>query len=656
MGIGSYLSVNELQNLYYELDKDHPNLNVIGKMTKEGRWNHFVNALSHRSQPRWIELIGKINQTFTRLEQKGVKFFDPTIDNEDYQEKASRYRATRQIYLDVAEQIGNQIAKLTEVCPELKQAYHELQCREVGLRYSLGETNGGLDALDKPDVEWLVKIQEIAQAWKQKQRLAVDKELNELENAQLEELAKYPEWLNIVVENSEYLSEVFNWSLRDFNQVEVIVKCYATQHKLKRALLSSNLGYVRNITLTKPEDEVLAFKTVSTKVDHVAKRILTLSIYHGSFKEFEPDQQERINILKPTETIHFKQGNYQLTVEEFLHEVGQKNLREANMTLCADWGFSNFHPIKGVWNADLKQYEMPEMSPKDWTHDAPPSRIASHAELVAQYGDEIKDREFFFKVMASRQHLDHNALDCHSFWQLYIRMEDGNWKVLNIGIYAYRFQQGILDGLWLFCATLKRVVSLLDQNCYYTHRQRGAYPIFPDQEAQEKLLARIFFLMDSSGVFQFAGYNCAYSIQKCTEKLIRDLPNFFKMPLTMGRTGVGPLDQVLAFAHRCGGWMGWLIVTILHHLFLSARSLRIQTHEGKSVDYSVRDYLSKHGHEIYNPSYLPYQIDEARKTGTGPFVKGELYWSHTDEKMYQEEAAEDKAEEMINEIDQRDLY
>jgi hypothetical protein len=635
MGGVSSLSVDELQKIYYELSKDHPNLKEIGKVTKEGRWNYFANALIHRSQPRWVELIEKINQTFARLEQKGVKIFNPAIIDADYKKQAQHYRKTRQIYLNVAEQIGNQVAKLKEVCPELKQAYHELQCREIGLRYSLGEENGGLDALDEPNKEWLAKIQELAQAWKDKQKLAVAKELNELEKAQLEELAKYPEWLAIVAESPEYLSEVFNWCLRDFNQVEVIVKCYETRRKLKAALLSANLGYVRNLYLTKPEEEVLAFQTVKTKVENVTKRILTVSIYHGSLKAFEPGQQQRINILNPNELIYFKQGNRQLTVNDFLHEVGQKNAREANISLCADWGFINFHPVKGGWNFNLQAYEMPAMTEEEWTDQVPASRIASHAELVAQYGeDEIKDRNFFFKVMATRQHLDHTALDCHSFWQLYIRMQDGNWKVVNIGLYAYRFQKGILDGLWLFCATLKRVVCLLDQNCYYTHRQRGAYPIFPDQETQEKLLARIYLLLHSKGVFQLTGRNCAHPIQKITGKLVDDLPNLFKMPLTMGKTGVGPLDKLLAWAHRRGGWICWLVVTILHTVLLSMRSLRIKTHKGNLVDYSVRKYLSK-GHEIYNPSYLPYQINEARKTGEGPFVKGELYWSHTDEKMYQ---------------------
>lgn len=635
MTIASNLSIHDLQKINFELEKKKLNLNRIGTLTNEGKWNRYVNGCLGRSQPRLLALIEKVNQTFADLEQKGVKIFDPTIIDQAYLEKKHRYQATRKIYLNVAEGIAQHLNQMQNVCPDLKQAYHELQCREVGLRYSLGKSNGGLDALDQPDKESFEKIQELAKKWKKKQKLAVDVDLNELEKEQLKELAKYPEWLKVVVKDPAYLSEVFGWSLRDFNQVGILVKCFETRRKLKVALLSANLGYVRNLHLTKPEDEVIAFRTVATKVDNVKKRILTASIYHGSFNTFEPAKQERINILKPTESIHFKQGNYHLTVEEFLQEMGEKNARESNVNLCGDWGFVNFHPVLGPWNAKLHQYEMPNLSVKDWTDHVPPSRIASHAELIEQYGEKkIKGRQFFFKVMSTRQTLNLKALDSHSYWQLYLRMKDGNWKVINFGLYAYRFQRGILDGLSLFCASVRRVVCLMDQNGYYTQRQRAAYAVFPNDEKQEKVLENLQELLLSRGVFQFAGRNCTYPFQKILSKLFEDLPNFFKLPISRTKTGIGPLDRLLAWSHRSFEWVRWLVVHMLHSLFMSHRTFTIKK-EKRPVTYSVQEYLKKHGHNICNPSYLHKQIEEAKKTGKEPFVNGELYWSNSEEKMYQ---------------------
>ncbi len=642
------LTVNEAQQIFGELQQDHPDFNKIGKIVKEGRWSHLINGMGRRREPRLQLLIEKVNQAFIGLERKGIKVFDPAILDAPYREKARVYQEKYQTYFNLAKEIETQISHLQKVSPKLKEAYHELQCREAGLRYSLGASNGGVDVLEKPNQGQLENLIQRAKEWKNAQKLAVNRELNELELEQLAELAKYHEWLEVVYQNPKYLTEVFNWCLRDYNSVEIIVKCCETRRRLKASLLASSLGYLRNPDPAKRQEEVLAFRTIPTKTDRVVKKILTASIYHGSFKRFEPEKQERINILKPEERIFFRQGNYSLTVAEFLKEISQKNLREVNINLCSDWGFVNFHSVKGVWKAETKSYELPHLTENDWFDQVPMGPIVNHEALVEQYGDEVRNRRFFFKVAATRQHLDLNALDCHSFWQLYLRMEDGKWKIINTGIYAHRYQRGLLDGLWLFCATLKRVFALIDQNATYTHRQRAAYPIFPEEQEGRGFRSRIYHLIFSEGVFQFAGKNCANSTQNITEKFIKDLPNFFRMRVTQAKTGVPPLDRILAWADRQGERTRWLVVTILHTLLLSCRGRWVKKPKG-DMWFSAAKYLNKK-HTIYNPAFLPYQIAEARRKGEGPFVKGELYWGNTQEKLFQARAVREVREQVGNVI------
>lgn len=635
------LSVGELQKISYELDQPIIDLNKIGPITREGRWSHIVNGILYRLEPRYLLLINKVNETFARVEEKGVKIFDVTADPENFA-RLAEYQKSHEIYFTVVQQIKTAVRDLVEFSPSLARAFHELLCREVGLRYSLGEENGGLDSLKEGDATLLATITEEAENWKKKQKLAVDCKLNAWEKIQLEEMAKYPEWLEIVVEDPTYLNDVFNWCLRDFNQVEVIVKCYETRLKLKEAFLSANLGYTRNPLLIAPEDDVLAFSMVKTRVDGVSKRVLTVPVYHGSCSEFDSSLQERVNILDPSHTIHFSRGNYTLTVEEFLHELAQKHVREANITLCAHWGFVNFHPVNGVWNPSLQKYEMPELSKDDWINEVPAAKIVSHEELVCQYGEEVENRDFFFKVMATRQNLNLNALNAHAFWGLYLKMEDGRWRVLNIGLYAERFQQGFVDGLTLLCATLHRVVCLSDQNGYYTQRQRGGISIFPSEEEKEKLLNNIHRLIHREGVFQFAGRNCAYGIQRQTTRALSDsCPNFYKIPATRTETGVKPLDALLSWADGKWEWLQAFLVKCIHTLFFSSRSILIKRKdEENDQEYSVNEYFSSGNLSIYNPSWLPYQIAEAKETKVegsdsdeSPFATGELTWGNTDEKL-----------------------
>lgn len=637
MNIQSAFTFNDLKEIENSLNQPNFNKDKIGKILGETKWDSLKKYVTLKSKPQILSLIERMNLSFARLEEKGVKIFDFTLKDSNYLEKAHQYRAHRETYLNITKGIGSILENMKAISPDLKRAYYELQCREIGLRYSLGAKLGGLDSVESHP-HWFEKTKEAASTWKKKQKLCVHPELNELEIEQIHELSKYPEWLKIVHENPSYLNEVFNWCLKDFNQVEVIIKCFETRRKLKVALLSANLGYVRNKVLIQEPHEVLAFKTVSTKVENVTKRILTLPIYHGSFKEFEPLQQKRVNILDPQKKIHFKQGNYDLTVEEFLHELGQKNLRESKISLCAHWGFVNFHPVNGMWNTDLKKHEPLQESEKEWLDQVPASRIASHAELVEQYGAEMDQRQFFFKVMATRQKPNLNVLDCHAYWQLFVRMSDGNWKVCNFGLYANRFQRGLLDGLWMFCHTLPRVLSLVDQNGGYTHRQQAALPFFPNQEIQDKLLTKLFHISKDVGVFQFAGRNCAYAVQNNLQKIMGDFPNLFKIQITEVKSDVKPLDRFLEWAHGKKGWIRWFIVSCLHHAFLSHRSLKITKKNGETTIHSVQKYMSQKGHEICNPALLHHQIELAKKSGTKPFSQGEIFWGHTDEKLYQKMA------------------
>lgn len=629
------LNIDQLKSLTNSLQQE--DYYKMGRMLGVGRWTLFVNSITKKRDTQLHNLINKMNATLAALEQKGIKLFDPNIVEKEYLQKAAKYRESRQVYLNTVDAIGKQMKKLHGINPKLNKAFQELKCRERGLLYSLGQSNGGFDILEKPSIEWFGKIKEAAINWKKKQPLSIDSNLNELEIGQIEELAKYPEWLKIVYDNPSYLNEVFSWCLRDFNPVEVIVKCFETQKRLKKALLSPNLGYVKNILLTKKENEVLAFTTIpAKKAENVKKRILTLSIYHGRFDKFESHLQERINILDPKTKVHFKQGNHHLTVAQLFKEFSQKNAREVDFNMCADWGIVPFNPVKGMPNADKKCYDMPKLEENNWIDQIPASRIASHAELLAQYGeDKLKDRDFFFKIMATRQSKDLNVLNCHAYWQLFFRMKDGNWKVLNIGLYAYRFQQGLLDGLWLFCHTLRRVVCLMDQNGGYSHRQRGGCPFFLSKSEEQNFLKNFFKLLHSQGVFQFAGRNCAFAVQKNAEKSLIGLPNLFKIPVTWAKTGAAPLDKILAWAKHQKKWVKESAVTFLHTILLSFRTHKVKKKK-KEVQYSVSEFLNnqKHEKEIFVPAFLPYNIDEAMKKGMN-YHNGELYWGHTGEKMPQ---------------------
>ncbi|CUI17128.1 Conserved hypothetical protein [Candidatus Protochlamydia naegleriophila] len=597
---------------------------------------YVSGSVTQNNHQRLTHLVKVVNQMLEQLERKKVKIFDagrPELDGQ-----AASYRARFQPYFQAAPYVKARLDQMRQVDPKLEEA-HQLLCRqEVGLRYRIGASNGGLDPLAAPDPDCLAKLEDYAREWKRGQKLAVNREINELEHAQLQEAARYPEWVALLEEDKAYCKEFMGWAIQHYNPPAVFIQYEALRKKIKASLISSALGYSRNL-----DNEILSIQTAASRVDGIAKKALTFLLYQANdFKEFDPAKQERVSILKPESEIHFESGNYHLSVKEFFDKWALKDQREVELSLSA-WGFINYHPVHGPWNADAQMFDeapLTTLNREDWYEHVPPARIVTQEELERVYGDEVRGKNVFFKVMAARKNLDLTALDCHAFWQIYVSMGNGQWKVINPGVYAYRFAQGVWDGIKLFCATVKRVLCLMDQNSYYTHRIRAAYPVFPTAAESGHLLDRIYDVLTSQAVFQFSGRNCAYCVQKNTQRAINNMPNFYRMPIVNVKTGIGPLDNLLGWASKKSEWIQHLIVGTLQRMLGSARGLYIpravaddQGIRQEETWQSVNEFLGRKGDFIHNPAFLVHQITEAKRTGEGPFANGELFWTHTDERL-----------------------
>lgn len=664
----------QMDVLDQEFQKINPDWHVIDQLAGQSKkriWN-WISQIYKKQESKWQPLLEKLNQTFIRLEQEGVIVFDPSFSGN--RQEWGTYTTRYQQYFRVAKKVLK-LSKGGLTSAKLKQGRFELRCRLVGCCYQLGKENQGLSPLQEPDQELFKRLEELAKNWKSNQDLAVSKELNHIDQSQLRELARYPKWTKRVLENPTYLKEVFSWCLKEDCSVEVLVKCYETRKILKASLLSGYLGYGRNQEVISQENEVLAFRDLPSRIEGQSKRVLTLAIYHGGFQQFEADQQERVNILDPNQEIHFKQGNRRITVKQLFRECARKNETEVDFTVSI-WGMIHRHPVYGIRQGNTQTYDSSHIADRDWIHHVPPVAITSHRELKERYGDRVDQHQLFFKVMSSRQFLDGlNAASAHSYLLVYIPMKEGHWKVLSIGFFAYRFQRGNVDRLMLIGYTSPRILCETDQNHCYTMRQRGeAEPIFPKPEEMENFLA-LLNKKRIGGVFQFSGRNCAHPIQKYAEKCISNLPNFFKMRLTKGKLGVSAFDNLLLAADGKSEAGRLKFVGCLHRTLGSRRVLHVYkedpTQSNYSIysyirkylvhwntywpyhwvvdslqwivgypssrrfaqanqmkDYSVYEYFQKYGEFIYNPAYLHHQI----KTN---LIKGIIYWSLTDEKIYQ---------------------
>lgn len=631
--INGSLTVDQALRLAHALEQSNIDEKEVSSIIgKESFWNRAKAKISGTAELNTIQKVAQLaNKTFECLEQKSVKLF-VDLNNDAVKQKAEAYRNRFTVYLKLAAQIQKRAENLKKSSPEALKAFHELECNLIGLKYSLGGVNGGINKLNQPDPVTFNQLKTMALKWKLKQPLALEKELNELEIKQLEEAAKYPEWFPVLVKNPAYQMEFFNWTIRDYCPVDVFIECRHTQQTLKYALLPGIIGRIR-----KPNEEgILHFKKVNTKIAGIQKRILVMPFYHGSYKEFEPAKQEYLNILNPNKKVTFQRGQFTMTLKEMWDEQASKNARESKINLGHD-GFVNFEPMEGEWNAQQKKYTWPNPTAENWVDHIPAADVISHAQLLerhrAEFRDKIDNKKMFFKVMSTRQSLDLQVTRAHGFWQFYIYMGNDKWKVLDLGFYANEFPVGAWNNLKFFCHTVPRVLAMMDQNGSYSQRQSASMTYFPSEEESRALLSRVHQIMHESHVFQFGGRNCSYPIQMETQQVMRDIPNFFQMPLTRAKTGFPPLDKLLAFFDKCPAVIRNIGLKIIHFIFGSFRGITINRN-GKNEWISLNEFRAKHPNMVmFHPAYLHRQIEEGRKTKKGPFVTGNITWGNTSLKL-----------------------
>ncbi len=92
------------------------------------------------------------------------------------------------------------------------------------------------------------------------------------------------------------------------------------------------------------------------------------------------------------------------------------------------------------------------------------------------------------------------------------------------------------------------------------------------------------------------------------------------------------LDRIFAWVEGRWDWLKCLIVKVLSNLFFSFRAISIQKPQNK-IKYSVNQYFREQGSWVYHPANLVHLIIQDRKKEE-EFNKGELYWSHTDRRIF----------------------
>jgi hypothetical protein len=322
-------------------------------------------------------------------------------------------------------------------------------------------------------------------------------------------------------------------------------------------------------------------------------------------------------------------------------ECAKKNWEEINLNMTPE-GLKNFHPVKGMYDANTNSYPLVNrkktMTKREFLEVIPAADYITEEELIKKYGDKIKGSHIV-KAMATRKQEGLSALGCHGFWRFYIRLNDGRYKVCDVGVYNHRFQKEIsgiwgkiikalrLDGVALFCATEQSVLSLQDQSGALTSRQTGGVPFFYDNNCWEKFTDFLYNRWQNGDVFQLSGKNCSLPIQESIAHTMgENHPNLYSMRVIDVKSGFRYLDNILAFLQRRSLAIQRFGLGILHGLLGSGRGMWVTQKDGTKKWHSVKQYF-KDNDMLCNPTFLLEQIQNGKLSG------GELTWGNIDSRL-----------------------
>lgn len=548
----------------------------------------IVYSIIGWDRPIIQNILEVATKTFVNLE-KGTKVFDHPDSPE-----AHAYRQKFKPYLDLANAIHKKMAQFGDD-PELKSAFENFKRQEFGLKYRLGVENGGMTKLPSPDGEIFDKLEKYTTRWKEKQPLTTHKKLNQYEIAQLKEAACYPEVMKFLFANPSMLEQFLQWAIRDYNSVEIGIHFPDLVSKFQRKYFVSGIFGRNRIPGVQ---ELLKYEVCPTKVAGVGKRVLTLPVCHAMNFEHRPLDSERVNILKPNKEVHFKNGGSTLTIQEIFDDISKQNDRVPNVTINPVLGLMNFHAVKGSWNPITQSYGMPDMNKDNWVDYLPPCREWTDREMRDRYGAIVDEHSIFPELAASRS--NDTAVGCHGFVKLYQKRlnVDGSvrcWEEKDIGIFAFRYPEGTLDELSFCCATMPRVLNLMDHNGSYTQREIATYAPIKTKEQIKGFLDELYEIRTKEGVFQFPGENCSAPLQAAADKTMGNMPDLYRVNPTRMKLGFAPIDYPLTFLDYCPRIIRNIGLAVLRVILGGWRS-----HNGKSViDYYRRtDQLSYPGHLI----------------------------------------------------------
>lgn len=364
--------------------------------------------------------------------------------------------------------------------------------------------------------------------WKRGQFPALENGLSADELKKIEETLYYKEIIELFREHPMLLRNYFVFAFRNLHEacddaVKIAMQFPTVQSQLTESFLDKRIKRLKNSGLLFQETHPSSAATPLVKKDVT----LLINGHHES-------------LLDQNKKITFRDSTVRTIAELFNEEFGKKNKKMGRFEYLAQ-GISLVDP----------QFPRVNLESESWWKELEEFETLTKDQVKARYNANLTDNQGLIVVKASRQYTNMRTDNNHSWFQIVIAREDGNYSVIPLGKYATFYAGSTLDLFFFIFGTQPASICFPDENEFYYHREHYAVPLVVNpvhlQRFFEKVRLDLIKAKQGMLYFQSQGNNCCSWVQETLDAVFLEipLPRIFELDM-LNTTGPFPVNHIIS--------------------------------------------------------------------------------------------------------------
>jgi len=592
---------NNLRQFTDSLEQHAPVFCKNGEWESESGLISIIRHLFYGENSRLISISQAFCEALDSLERSPVTF------NSEPKAIAAQ-KEHFQLYLEAGRAVKKtlQISNDAQIQNELKRLSQKI----TALKYRIEGIHGGLDK-GAVDQDLLEKLLHQAGLWKSKQGAFPDKSLSAFHRKKMAEACCYPKFVKMLLRDHDLQNGFFAWTLRENNGIEQFIEYPVVCTRLKAIYLSTRIGRFGG-------DMLSVEKAPDPSRPGLKEKVISLLFN-------TPEGGKPISILDESLEVNLN-GHWKLPIHKIFRCFAKKKEEIGDIEFFGSTGITNWNAHKlGWWDPAANSHICVDLTSPRWWEMLPVFEELSKDQVEQKYSLSLGDGDWLVSAMASRETLDLDLDRRHGYLVATIPTELGRYRVYPFGKFPELFPGGKFALMTFLASTVLGKVSYPDENEFYSHRQKAAYPIKlmakQGMELMEIIKEELFGARHGNAIFQFIGENCAFWVQATLEKVKGiSIPNFFKLATLKSEPQNGPLRYLFFIMRRSPEYLQPSLLKMVDTLLGSWRQIRV-IEDGEAIYKSVRKSSYRAQHIIFQPGHLHQQIEKG-------LINGTIYFGH----------------------------